>query len=750
MNETVRSELSRDLGLFHIMMMGVGMMIGAGVFVATGIAIGVSGSGGILITFALNGLLAFFSTMTYAELASAIPEAGGGYTYVREAFGGITGFMSGWMSWFGHAVAGSLYAITFATYGVHFLKDYIMFSNFNINTIILEKIIAVIIAIIFVYINYRGASETGTASIFISIGQTVVLGIIGVAGIYVAFAYPERLNNFSNFLPHGWGKILVTMGFTYIGFEGYEVIAQAGEETIEPKKNIPKAIFYSLIIVVTTYLLVAFAVVIGAKPGDMSVWQYFQLHGATGFAEGIKNLLPFGGLLVVIAALFSSTSALNATTYSSTRVSFAMGRDGYLPEVLAKISKKEKVPHIALLCSAVIIIVIAAALPVEDVAAGADIMFLLLFLFVNLAVIKIRREKGDVLNYGYIMPYFPFIPITSIVVQLVLSIWLFDMSVTAWISSGLWIIAGLIIYFSYCRTKSSDSTEDTVIAKESELGKCNKQILVPVANPERAEILADYAMKIAEYKDTEITVMNVITVPDQTPLNEAEQFVEEKRELLNNVRNRISSVQPVNTVLRYGHDVLRSIVSSVEERNCELVVLGWEGYSRWDHFTLGSNLDRIVERVTKDQVIIKPGKSKVNAEIKKILLPTAGGPHGKFAAKMAKILSSVYGADVTVLHVNLMNRSENDIRKMLSSVINQFEDKVKLEISNSQGVSNSILENGSDHDLIIMGATNEGAFQQLLFGSIPKRVASEYDKTLMITKKGFGWRSWLKYWLGRR
>ena len=125
----VRTELSRELSLFHITMMGVGMMIGAGVFVSTGIGIGVAGPGGILMVFALNGLLAFLSVMTYAELGSAIPHAGAGYSYVQKSFGGFPGFFSGWISWFAHAVAGSLYAITFAKYTIHFLAQAELFAR---------------------------------------------------------------------------------------------------------------------------------------------------------------------------------------------------------------------------------------------------------------------------------------------------------------------------------------------------------------------------------------------------------------------------------------------------------------------------------------------------------------------------------------------------------------------------------------------------------------------------------------------
>ena len=127
MTKQVESELSRELSLFHITMMGVGMMIGAGVFVTTGIGIGVAGPGGILMAFALNGLLAFLSVMTYAELSSAIPRAGAGYSYIQESIGGFTGFLSGWISWFAHAVAGSLYAITLSQYTLHFLAQIEMF-----------------------------------------------------------------------------------------------------------------------------------------------------------------------------------------------------------------------------------------------------------------------------------------------------------------------------------------------------------------------------------------------------------------------------------------------------------------------------------------------------------------------------------------------------------------------------------------------------------------------------------------------
>lgn len=115
--------LPRTLTGFNATMIGLGAMIGAGVFVLTGIATGEAGSAAI-IAFALNGIVTTFTAFSYAELASSIPEAGGGFAFVKRAFPGVTGFVSGWMLWFAYTVACSLYAVAFGGYFVELLESY--------------------------------------------------------------------------------------------------------------------------------------------------------------------------------------------------------------------------------------------------------------------------------------------------------------------------------------------------------------------------------------------------------------------------------------------------------------------------------------------------------------------------------------------------------------------------------------------------------------------------------------------------
>lgn len=124
-DRSVTAELSRDLSLFHITMMGLGMMIGAGVFVGIGLSVRGAGTGGLLLTMALNGLLAVFSAMSFAELSSAIPRAGGTYNFARIAFGRGPSFLAGWMEWLAASAAGGFYAVVFASFTVHYLDHLI-------------------------------------------------------------------------------------------------------------------------------------------------------------------------------------------------------------------------------------------------------------------------------------------------------------------------------------------------------------------------------------------------------------------------------------------------------------------------------------------------------------------------------------------------------------------------------------------------------------------------------------------------
>jgi len=213
-------ELSQEMSLFSITMIGVGAMIGAGIFVLTGLAAGAAGPA-LMLSFFLNGIVTILTAMVYAELGSTFPSAGGGYVWVRDSLPQPSGFIGGWMDWFAHAVACSLYALGFGAYFYIIIK----MLNINIPFIsegLVSKLLGVIIILIFTYINYRGASETGMAGNIVTVIKIVILIVFIIAGLISIFKNPTvSLSHFRPFMPEGFTGVLFAMGLTFIAFEGY-------------------------------------------------------------------------------------------------------------------------------------------------------------------------------------------------------------------------------------------------------------------------------------------------------------------------------------------------------------------------------------------------------------------------------------------------------------------------------------------------------------------------------------------------
>ena len=206
---SVSAELSRDLKLHHVIMMGLGMMIGAGVFVGIGFATRGAGPGGLIMAFALNGLIALFTAMSFAELSSAIPRAGGAYNFARIGFGRGASFIAGWTEWFASSLAGAFYAVVFATYTLDFLNHALGLGLDFVAQPWIVNAVAVAAAAAFVYVNYRGSSETGKlGAAFTALQMLFVLGI-GVIGLVTLIGHPQRIENFQPFLTSGgWLKVL--------------------------------------------------------------------------------------------------------------------------------------------------------------------------------------------------------------------------------------------------------------------------------------------------------------------------------------------------------------------------------------------------------------------------------------------------------------------------------------------------------------------------------------------------------------
>jgi basic amino acid/polyamine antiporter, APA family len=575
--------LVRTLGLADVVMIGIAGMIGGAIFVLVGPAIGLAGSA-VIIAFIINGIITLFTAMAYAELGSAMPEAGGGYLWVREGLPRPNAFISGWMAWFAHIVAGSLYAVGYGSFQFSLLQMLgIVGDQPLFGFIPVDKLIAVLSIAAFAYVNVKGASETGKLGIIVTVIQLgTIFALIG-AGFLTINNNPDWTSNFmANFVPIGIGGIVAAMGLTFIAFEGYEIIVQTGEEVKNPRKNIPRAIFISLTLVVLLYCLVAFVSITAISPqntGGIPVWNFISQNGDLGISKAAELFLPYGSFIILAGGIVSSLAALNATTYSSARVAFAMGRHYNLPYQLSNIHHKFKTPYIATIISAIIMAVMAYALPLDQIALAAGVIFLLLFTQVNIAVITIRRIHGDRLQYGFKTPFFPIIPIIGIFLKLGLAIYLLVTQPMSWLISVLWISIGFAVYRIYTFRKEIEHYAP-IVTSEGDLARKHFRILIPYT-PENPDRLIKYAIRVAKENNGEINILRVITVPHQTPLSAGTAFTERASKAFEPLENMIDKENILNHYfVRISHDANEAILSTIAEQKIDLLITDYETLRR--------------------------------------------------------------------------------------------------------------------------------------------------------------------------
>ncbi|HMH09585.1 MAG TPA: amino acid permease [Candidatus Nitrosopolaris rasttigaisensis] len=730
-----QEHLVRSLGFVDVMMIGIAGLVGGAIFVLTGPAIGLAG-GSVIVAFIINAIITLFTAMGYAELGSAIPEAGGGYLWVREGLPRPNAFISGWMAWFAHIVAGSLYAVGFGSFLFSLLKMVNILGDHPLLGIIpFDKLIAVASIAAFTYINIKGVSETGKAGTIVTIVQLGAIAALIGAGFWTIHAHPNWKANFADFLPNGIGGIVAAMGLTFIAFEGYEIIVQTGEEVKNPKKNIPRAIFTSLAIVVVLYCLVAFVSIGAIFPPGVPAWKYIGHYGDLGITKAAALFLPYGAFIVLGGGIVSSLAALNATTFSSSRVSFAMGRHYNLPHRLSTIHPRHKTPHVAIGISGVIMAVMAYALPLDQIAVAAGVIFLLLFTQVNIAVINIRRMYGDKLNYGFKIPFFPIIPIVGVFLKLGLALYLLVTQPLSWVISALWILVGFALYRMYTFKKEIEHYAP-LVTSEGHLARKEFRILIPYT-PENPDRLIKYAIRVAKENDGEVNVLRVITVPNQTPLSAGTAFADAARKSFEPLEKMLEQENILNHYLvRISHDTSEAVLATIEEQKIDLLITDFETYRNNKKLQTLSTCNVLAIRTTGDDLTLFESSVKGSEDLtpvartperslkKNMVVLYDGGYHSDLVLKATSWLEHSGKFNVSVLAVNKRREDQpaEDVKEFEDRVAQdnkrkEYLEQVGVEFNeiylseetgkNSEKFADLILSavNASQPDLVVTSAT---------------------------------------------
>jgi APA family basic amino acid/polyamine antiporter len=408
--------LKRNLNLLDATAIGVGAIIGAGIFVVLGIAMGYAGPS-VIISIIIAGIIASFTAFSFAELGSAIPKAGGAYSFAFELLSPSAGFIVGFLWLFAQIVGGATISLGFASYFVA------IFPAFSIKTV------AVLAAMGLTGLNLIGIKQS---SIVNNILVTIKIGILALfIGFGIFQIHPQYLSDFS---PNGVYGILQGAGFIFFAYLGFGRISALGEEVKNPERNLPLAVLFALCLSVVLYVLT------GLTAAGLQDYRILAHSGspiaAAANATGNSMLVA----AVSIGALIATASVLLTNLLGLSRVAFAMARNGQLPKSIARVSSRLGTPYVSILAMGALLTALAYALDLKEAAAITSFSILFVHLTVNLSAIRLRRKMTN--NAGFRAPLYPSIPLLGLVSCLIL---MFSLPQESWFAAGVVIFIGLVV-----------------------------------------------------------------------------------------------------------------------------------------------------------------------------------------------------------------------------------------------------------------------------------------------------------------
>jgi len=438
--------LAKVLGPFDLILMGIGAIVGTGIFVLTGTG-AVTAGPALTLSFVVAAIACGFAALCYAEFASTVPVAGSIYTYSYATLGELAAWMIGWDLLLEYGLATSAVSVGWSGYFQSLLSGFDIHLPValtaapgalpGVHTIInLPALCIMLVLTAMLSIGVRESARLNNVMVVIKIG--VVLLFIAVGARHVTPA------NWQPFMPFGVNGMLSASALVFFAFIGFDAVTSAAEEVKRPERDLPIGIIGSLAGCTVLYVIVS-AIMTGIVPYkeflgiDHPVTLALQKAGENWFAG-----------FVDLGAILGMTTVILVMAYGQTRIIFAMSRDGLLPKRLSAVHPKFQTPFLATWIVGIVFGLLAAVVPLNVLSELVNIGTLAAFSLVSIAVVILRKKRPD-LKRAFRCPGVPVIPALAVIFCVTLMCYL---SWVTWVAFGIWLVIGLVIYFTYARKHS--------------------------------------------------------------------------------------------------------------------------------------------------------------------------------------------------------------------------------------------------------------------------------------------------------
>ncbi|MFH1692408.1 MAG: amino acid permease [Candidatus Omnitrophota bacterium] len=443
-------KLKKELNFLGLFCVATGAMISSGLFILPGLAFAQAGPA-VIISYLIAGLFCLPTLFSMAELTTAMPKAGGDYFYIMRGFGPLLGTMAGFSTWFSLSLKGAFALIGMGAY------------LSVISTLPLTSI-ALACCFFFILLNLVGVKEAVALQVLLVLGLLLSLIIYIVWGIKVV-----QPQSFSPFFSNGIGSVFATASFVFISYGGLTKVAALAEEVKDPGRNLPQAMFASLVVTSILYALVIYVTVGVLRPEALKATLMPISDGAFIFGG------EFFRAIISIGAFLAFVSTANSGLMTASRYPLGMSRDKLLPFIFQKISARFKTPYVAILSTGCFMIMAILFLKLELLVKVASSILILLYIFANATLVLFRESKIESYRPKFRSPFYPYLQVIGIIGGIFL---LIEMGAFIVFLTLVFLLLAFMWYRFYARQRAAQDSAlihllEKLVAKDKDLTSDN-------------------------------------------------------------------------------------------------------------------------------------------------------------------------------------------------------------------------------------------------------------------------------------
>jgi len=470
--------LKRVLGVWQLVMLGVGAIIGTGIFVLTGQAAAANAGPAIVISMVIAGVTSVLAAFCYSEFASTVPVAGSAYTYAYATLGEFVAWVIGWDLILEYALGAATVAVGWSGILITLVNQLgigfpaalsaapgtiVQVAGGDPVTAVLN-VPAIIVTIAVTGLLILGVSEAASVNAAIVITKVTVLLIVIAAGaLFIDRAnwHPFIPANTGTFGEYGWSGILRGAGVIFFAYIGFDAVSTSAQEARNPQRDMPRGILGSLAICTVLFVLVS-GVMVGLVPYKSMLNQaaplVLTIQAAADRSVGTpwQATMSVVKVLVTVGGLAALSSVMVVMMLAQPRIFLSMSRDGLLPAWAGRVHPRFHTPHISTLVTGVVVALAAGFTPIGTLGSLVSIGTLMAFVIVSLGIIVLRRTRPD-LPRPFRMPWVPVLPLLSAAVSLTLML---GLPRATWERLIIWMLVGIVLYFGYGYRRSRLRTAD--------------------------------------------------------------------------------------------------------------------------------------------------------------------------------------------------------------------------------------------------------------------------------------------------